>query len=59
MFQPVECRVESALRDLEHLLSGLLDAGSDRPAMYRLERQRPQNEETQRALKEVGRFAHT
>jgi hypothetical protein len=59
LFQPVKRRVERPLRDLERLLTRLLDAGCDRPAVHRLEGQHAQNEKIQRALKEVGWFAHT
>ena len=59
LFQPVKCRIKRPLRDLEHLLAGLLNVGRDRPPMHRPQGKRAQNEEIHRALKDVGWLAHT
>ena len=59
LLQPMERRVQRALRDLEDFSAGLFDAGGDRPAVHRLEGEGSENEEIEGALEEIGGFAHT
>jgi hypothetical protein len=47
----VQGRVERSGRDLQHLAGDLQDALGDGEAVLRLERQRPEDEEIQRALR--------
>ena len=59
LFEPVERGIESALCDLKHVFADLLDAAGDGPSMHGFERKRAEDEEVERALNQVGWFAHT
>jgi hypothetical protein len=54
MLETMERRVERALVDLQDVLRDLLNALGDRPAVERLRLQRPQDEQVERARKEIG-----
>ena len=58
LLQPVQRRVQRALRDLQHVAADLANALRDAPAVHRLERERLEDEQIQRALNEIGRSAH-
>src|SRR4029453_695002 len=51
-------RVERALLDEQDLLRHLANALRDRPAVHRLESDRLQDQQVERALDQVGRLAH-
>ena len=59
LFELVERGVERALADLQDVARHLPDALRDRPAVHRLERDDLQDQQVQRALHEIGRFAHS
>src|SRR4051812_35443582 len=53
----MECRIEGALGHLEDVLGDLLDALRDGPAVLRLERERSEDQQIERALREIDAFA--
>src|SRR5260370_22436457 len=50
IFQPVQRWVKRSLIDLEHVFGNLLDALRDAPAMHRLQFQRLEDQQIERAL---------
>ena len=58
MLQAVQRRIERALLHAQQFVRDLLDALRDRPAVHRLERDRPQDQQVERALNQVGLVAH-
>src|SRR5262249_9811461 len=58
LFQLVQRGVERAVADLEDIARHLQEPLADRPSMQRLEREDLQQQEVERALNQVGRFAH-
>src|SRR6476661_4262870 len=58
LLETVQCRIQRPLRDLENVLRHLLDALRDRPAVLRLDSQRLEDQQIERALDEIGRLAH-
>src|SRR5438270_10415982 len=49
----MQCRVQRALWDLKGFARDLMDALRDRPAVHWLERERFENQEVERALRQV------
>src|SRR5205807_8736290 len=49
----MQCRVQRALWDLKGFARDLMDALGDRPAVHRLERERFEDQEVERALRQV------
>jgi hypothetical protein len=58
MLQAVQRRVERSRTHLEDFAGDLLDAKRDAPSVHRLEGDGFQDQEIQRALEQVSRFAH-
>jgi hypothetical protein len=58
LFQSVNRRVERSLLDLEDLCTDLLDTLRNSPAVHWLEGDSFENEQVERALDQIGRFAH-
>jgi hypothetical protein len=54
LLQPLERGVEGALVDLEHPVGDLLHALADAPAVHRLERERLEDEQVERATEGVA-----
>ena len=54
VLEPVERRIERALRDLQGVAGDLLDAEQDAVAVQRLERHRLENQHVERARQQVG-----
>jgi hypothetical protein len=54
----VKRRIQGTLTDQKHVVRHLTDALGDRPPVHRLERDNLENQEIERALHEIGRFAH-
>src|SRR5690348_14715824 len=48
--EALQCRIERALVDAQHILGNLLDALRNAPAMLRAERERLQDQQVERAL---------
>src|SRR4029079_14282529 len=53
LLQPVQRRIERSLVHLQHVLRELLDPLGDSPSMHRVTGERAQDQEIQRALKQV------
>src|SRR4051812_15989532 len=53
----MECRIEGALGHLEDVLGDLLDALRDGPAVLWLERERSEDQQIERALRQIDAFA--
>src|SRR5207302_4811035 len=51
--EPMQCRVERALWNLKRVARDLVDALGNPPAVHRLERERFENQEIERALRQV------
>src|SRR5438105_11365201 len=51
--EPVQCRVQRALWDLKRCARDLVDALGNPPTVHRLERERFENQEVERALRQV------
>src|SRR5262249_9319965 len=58
LLQLVECRVQRSVADLQYFAGHLLQPLADGPAVKRLQGQNLQNQQVQRALHQIGRFAH-
>ena len=58
LFQAMKRWIERALADLKCIFRNELDALRDAPAVHGFERDSFENEKIERALNEVGRFAH-
>ena len=58
VLEAVERRIERALPDPQQVVRDLLDALRDRPAVHRLERDRPHDQEVEGPLQDVGLVAH-
>src|SRR5688572_6722022 len=58
LLQSMKGGIERALRNLQVFVRYLLNPFRDGPAMLRFEREDLQNQQIERALDEVGRFAH-
>src|SRR6185437_8004412 len=54
LLEPLQRRIERTLIDVEHAARHLLNARADPPAVHRLEGERLQDEEVERAPKDVG-----
>ena len=58
MLEAMQGRVERALVDLEHVFGDLLDALGDRPPVLRILLERAQDQQVERAGKQVGGAGH-
>jgi len=54
VFQSLECRIEGALSDLQHIFGYLLNALRGTPAMHGLKGQRAQDKQVERSQEQVG-----
>ena len=59
LFQPVECRIQGTLLDLQHLAGNLLNEFCDGPSVLGLKGEGLQDEEIECALDEIVWFTHT
>src|SRR5262245_44625373 len=58
LLELVQRRIERSVADLQRVAGDLAEPLADRPAMHRPEREDLQDQKVQRALNEVGWFAH-
>jgi hypothetical protein len=58
LFELVECRVKRPIADLKDVSGNLFQALSDRPSVQRLQCDNLEKKKVQRALDEIGWFAH-
>src|SRR3954466_9395244 len=57
-FETMQCRVQRPLRDLECLAGHLVNSLGDRPAMLRRERERFEDQEVERSLRQIESIGH-
>src|SRR5436309_7409994 len=58
LFELVECRVKGPIAHLEHVSGTLFQALADRPSVQRFQCDNLEKKKFQRALDEIGWFAH-
>ena len=58
LLQLVQSGIERAIADLQHISGDLFEALADGKTVERLERENFQQQHVQRALDQIGRFAH-
>jgi hypothetical protein len=58
LLEAMQRGIKRTLMDLQHFFRNLTNASRDAPSVHRLERERPQNQEVEGALDQVGWLSH-